>query len=80
MVIMPSMKPESDPKRPASTNDESPLAADEQRITEVEEILAAYDDTPMDAMTPQFYEHAYGELSMAVRDLLGYLRSDTGNI
>ncbi|MDJ0396503.1 hypothetical protein QMK17_24675 [Rhodococcus sp. G-MC3] len=51
---MPSSKPESDPKRPASTNDESPLAVDEQRITEVEEILAAFDGTAMDAMTPQF--------------------------
>lgn len=79
-MIMPSMKPESDPKRPASTKDESPLAANEQRITEVEEILAAFDATPIDAMTPQFYEHAYWELSLAVRDLLGYLRSDTGTI
>lgn len=51
--------------------------SEQQRITEVEELLADFDNAPQDAMTPLFYAHAYTELDLAVRDLLDIIHRHT---
>jgi hypothetical protein len=50
---------------------------EQQRITEVEELLADFDNAPQDAMTPLSYAHAYTELELAVRDLIDIIHHHT---
>lgn len=49
------------------------LARLAQSVAEARQLLAAFDNTRPQDMGPLFYAHAYGELDLALRDLLDQL-------
>jgi hypothetical protein len=48
----------------------------EDIIASALQILKGFDSTPLNDMTPLFYQHGFEELNMAVRDLLRLLGHD----
>ena len=50
--------------------------ADRERIDEVRQLVSDYGKVTPDEMSAFFYEHAYNELDLAVRDLLRMLGED----
>lgn len=57
----------------------SMYGSDEELIEEAVGLLAAFDNTPLDQMTPLFYQHGYEELRIITRELLRILGSAAGN-
>lgn len=55
------------PKRPQT------YGSDQEVIEDVIRLLAELDDTPLNQMTPLYYQHGFEELRMAVGDLLRIL-------
>lgn len=60
-------------ERSAAKSSSFSYATDAECIAEIKQLLAAFDSTPSNEMTPLFYAHAYNELDMAARDLLRIL-------
>lgn len=53
-----------------------PLEDSEEVVQRALQLLRDFDSVPMTELTPMFYQHGFGELNTAMRDLLKLLGHD----